>query len=243
MRFAPIGFENNSGDNILFLTSSLIGYYDISSYNATNNIWYDLSGNNNNIIVSGSDMTATNKGLLFDGTNYLNLPTFSGSSALTVMVWGDVNYSYPNRDISQTQALFNKRVGANNGFSSGHTHALTATRDSINWSGQSGTGTINQGFRGASTGSMNFIGFQSTQSTSSALYGAWADAESGSFNTWQSIATTGSVLFPYTQSLLFGSSSSGLYKGTVGIIGIYDTMLTNAEMTTNYLAVSASTLY
>jgi hypothetical protein len=243
MRFAPIAFENNSGDNILFLTSSLIGYYDISSYNANNNIWYDLSGNNNNITVVGNDLSSTNKGLLFNGTNYLNLPTFSGSSALTMMVWGDVNYSFPNRDTAYLQTLFNKRVGSNNGFNSVHQFRLTATRDYIAWIGQGGTGTFNQGFTGPSTGSMNFIGFQSTETTSSLIYGAWANAVSGTFNPWQSLITSGSVLFPYTQPLLFGSSSSGLYTGTVGIIGIYDTMLSNEEMTTNYLAVSASTLY
>ena len=245
MRFTPTAFLGSQQNNILFTTSSLVGYYNVNSYNANNDVWYDLSGNNNNITVIGNDLSLTNKGLLFDGTNFLSLPTFSGSSALTMMVWGDVNYSHPNRDTLSNQALFNKRVGTNNGFTSTHTFRLTATRDSINWLGQSGTSVVNQGFTGAQTGSMNFIGFQSAAATSSLMSGSWGNALSSSWNNWLDGGgtTLGSVLFPYTQPLLFGSSSSGLYKGTVGIIGIYDTMLSNEEMTTNYLAVSASTLY
>jgi hypothetical protein len=246
MRFAPIAFENTSQSNILFATSSLIGYYDISSYNSNTNIWYDLSGNNNDITVIGNDLRLTNKGFLFGEGNYLSLPTFSGSSALTMMVWGDVNYSNLNRlsGSLRTQALFNKRVGSNNGFTSTHTFRQSATRDAISWLGQSGVINVNQGFSGAQTGSMNFIAFCSNATTSSQISGSWGNALSSSWNDWLvAPLTSGSVLFPYTQPLLFGSSSDGTYNGTVGIIGIYNTILTNAEMNTNYIAVSASTLY
>jgi hypothetical protein len=256
----------NITDNNIFVpapeirlsTNNLIGYYSEDSYDASTGIWYDISGYGNNAIVNGSTLTQTaTKGLSFNGTNnWITFPTFSGSAALTIILWGDVNYSFPNRDTSYLQSLFNKRIGSNNGFASYHQYRQTATRDMLITIGQSGTGTNQQGFRGAQTGSINFIGYQSTNLTSSVLNTGFANAVtsqwSGSAGTepgigWYGVATTGSVLFPYNQSLIFGSGSSGgtptIYKGTVSIIAIYNAMLSNETMNSQYLLISSSTTY
>lgn len=251
MRFAPTSFIGSAGDRVKFISDGLIAYYDINSYNSSLNTWFDLSAYGNNATVNGSALTSTpTKGWKFNGTNNsLVMPTFSGSAALTVMVWGDVNNNYTSRSAAVTETLFSKRVGTNNGFNSTHTFRFTATRDSIVTSGQSGTDTTNQGFTGALTGSINFIGFQSNASTQSLLYLGYGNAVSSS---WYGVSTgwgdgggltTGSILFPYTQQLIFGSSSSGRYTGTVGIIAVYNRLLTNDEMNTNYLAVSSSAVY
>lgn len=252
MRFTPFAFIGAKSDDIKFSTTNLIAYYSIDSYDTSSGIWYDISGNDNNATVNGSTLTLTpTKGWKFNGTNSLTMPTFSGSAALTVMLWGDVNNNYTTRSAQVNETLFSKRVGSNNGFNSTHTFRLTATRDSINAVGQSGTSIVDQGFSGTLTGSLNFIGFQSNASTQSLIYLGYGNANSSSWYTdlgtpvgWRDGGglTTGSVLFPYTQQLIFGSSSSGVYTGTVGIIAVYNTLLSNDEMNANYLAVSASTV-
>jgi hypothetical protein len=253
MRFTPTSFIAGTGaDRIKFITDGLVAYYDINSYNSSLNTWFDLTANSNNATVSGSALTLTAaKGWKFNGTNnHMVLPTFSGSTAITVMVWGDVNNNYTTRSAQVTETLFSKRVGTNNGFNSTHIFRISATADAITTSGQSGIDTTNQGFRGAATGSLNFIGFQSNESTQSLLYLGFGNAVSsswidGAINGWNSGGglTTGSILFPYTQQLIFGSSSSGRYTGTVGILAVYNRLLTNDEMNTNYLAVSSSAVY
>jgi hypothetical protein len=239
-------------------TTNLIAYYSQDSYDSSTGIWYDISGYGNNATVNGTALTSTStKGLSFNGTdNWITLPTFSGSAALTIILWGDVNYSFPNRDSSYLQSLFNKRIGSNNGFASFHTYRQTATRDMLTTIGQSGTGTNQQGFRGAQTGSVNFIGYQSTNLTTSVLNTGFANAVTSQWSGsdgvepgigWYGVATTGSVMFPYNQSLIFGSGSSAgtptIYKGTVSIIAIYDSMLSNDTMNSQYLLVSSSTTY
>jgi hypothetical protein len=253
MRFTPVSFiAGTQADRIKFITDGLVAYYDVNSYNSSLSTWLDLTTNGNNATVEGSALTLTaNKGWKFNGTNnHLTMPTFSGSTALTVMIWGDVNNNYTTRSAQVTETLFSKRIGTNNGFNSTHIFRISATADAITTSGQSGTDTTNQGFRGALTGSINFIGFQSNESTSSLLYLGYGNAVSSSWIDGTGVGwadggglTTGSILFPYTQQLIFGSSSSGRYTGTVGIIAVYNRLLTNDEMNTNYLAVSASAVY
>ena len=67
MRFTPTAFVGSQQNNIRLSTTNLIAYYDVNSYNSTDNIWYDISGNNNNAQVTGSVLNLVNgQGLLFN---------------------------------------------------------------------------------------------------------------------------------------------------------------------------------
>jgi len=251
MRFTPTAFVGSQQNNIRLSTTNLIAYYDVNSYNSTDNVWYDISGNNNNAQITGSVLNLVNgQGLLFNGTNnFVNMPSFSGSAALTIILWGNANYNINRNLPSVNHTLFRKGI-APNGWNSYLTQTFTATRDALQTYGQSGTGYVNQGFTGAATGSINFIGYQSTNLTSSALNTGFANASSslwsGSNNAfgWSNQSTTfGSVLFPYNNPLIFGSGSAGYYNGTAQIIAIYNSLLTNDEMNTQYSLVSSSVSY
>ena len=250
MRFTPTAFVTPQQNNIRLSTNGLIGYYNVNSYNSTTGQWVDLSGYGNDAQVTGNTLNLIqSSGLCFNGTdNWVTFPTFSGSAALTIILWGNANQNINRAAGAKNHTLFRKGV-VPNGWNAYLTQTFTATRDALQTYGQSGTGTVQQGFTGAATGSINFIGYQSTNSTASALSTGFGNASSSFWSGSNSVGwvnqgtTTGSVLYPYTSPLIFGSGSAGYYDGTVSIIAIYNRLLTDAEMNTQYSLVSSSVAY
>lgn len=262
MIFTATAFLGGS-QGIKFSLNGLVGYYDISSYDSSTGIWRDRSGNGNDANVNGSTLTnIPTKGLLFNATdNWVTFPTFSGSTGATFVFWGDAQYNYPASQIRNS--FFNKRIGANNGFNSEFIQRVNGGLSAMAYTAQTGTTQINQGILGTKSGSIQFMGFKSDSTTTSKLYFGIANADSSSWSGssslgWTSVASaSGSIIFPYAQPLIFGSGSFNYgsfgvpaanptptpYRGTVGIIAVYNRELTNEEMESNYLAVSSSAVY
>lgn len=262
MIFTATAFLGGSQD-VKFSLNGLVGYYDIASYDSTAGIWRDRSGNGNDATVNGSTLTnIPTKGLLFNATNnWVTFPSFSGSTGATFIFWGDAQYNYPASQIRNS--FFNKRIGSNAGFNSQFINRINGGTSGMAYTAQTGTTNINQGISGERTGSLQYMGFKSDSSTTSRLFFGIANATSSSWSGssslgWTSVSSvSGSIIFPYAQPLIFGSSSFNYgsfgvpvanptptpYRGTVGIIAVYNRELTNEEMQSNYLAISSSAVY
>jgi len=95
------GSRFNSTNSTTLITSGLVLNLDagnINSYPGSGTTWYDLSGNNNNgVLTNGPTFSSENGGsIVFDGTNdyVIDDPTINmplGSSSRTICVWAYLN--------------------------------------------------------------------------------------------------------------------------------------------------------
>lgn len=75
--------------------------YNASSYNGAGSTWNDLSGNGNNMTISGATWSASNKAFSFDGlSNYITTPNIYTQLLAS------------NANISQTQEVWFKTANA-----------------------------------------------------------------------------------------------------------------------------------
>ena len=87
--------------------------YNPSSYNGAGSTWNDLSGNNNNMTISGATWSSVNKAFSFNGTsNYIATPNIY------------TQFTSGNAAISQTQEVWFK--SSNPGCVIGETNAVSS---------------------------------------------------------------------------------------------------------------------
>ena len=105
-----IGVE---GQPLKIISPNLVMHLDasnINSINASQNWWYDLSGNSNNArLINGASYVSTySGGIYFAGsTNYaeiFNSSTLAMTSAMSLVAW----FSIPQNGLPERQAIFSK---------------------------------------------------------------------------------------------------------------------------------------
>jgi hypothetical protein len=202
----------------------------------TGSVWYDVSGNGNHALVSGSALVQSGSlGLAFNGTNnYLTYPanlTATPSSSWTMQWYG---------------TFYNSGSGINNMDLFGKTTYLDGW-DTVYGPDFFGSQSIS--FRDV-TGQDNFKPFTNTPSVK-LLFTMTVDSNPDAPRTAYFVNTTNfgtgsqfSVVSPFNTasgSLTFGfniDTDATYFKGTMSDLIIYNRILTPAEVTTNYNTLS-----
>ena len=197
-------------------------------------IWYDVSGNGNHALVSGSTLVQStgSMGILFNGTNnFITYPTtLAGGQPTTqwTMQWYG---SYYSASASPNLDLFCKNTYID-GWDTIFNIATPQTLVFRDVSGQDYNKTVSY------TPNTKILYTMTVDSTLNQINAYWNTTQVG----------TGSQASPVndfdssTKPLVFGWNSdtdASYFKGTMSDLILYNRILTSAEVTTNYNTLTA----
>lgn len=220
MNFAPFSFLNSQAVSTPpVITTGLVFYVDAgnsSSYPGTGTTWTDLSGNANNFtLTNGPIFNSSNGGYFsFDGTNdYAQGPTLSVGTSWTVEAWINTTTTATDAFIGQVGSyglFFGTRP-------SGGNVKL----------GVSGQGNRPWGFRLSTTNINDGIWKYCTATYDNTNVKVYVNASLE--NTTASTGTFNSY------GIRIGDSGANEFLiGNIAIARLYNTVLTNTEITQNF---------
>ena len=215
------GFWNSYSNSIV--TANLQLYLDAgnpSSYSGTGNIWYDLSGNGNDVTMqnsgniswdNGGFFTLTSNGY-FNNTSTTNLPI--GSSPYTLSVWAQFGSSWG----AQGMISVSDTWGGGNSVNAFRT---TGTNSLVNyWWGNDFAVSFSPA---SSTAWFNFVATWDGTNRS-----IWVNGVQIGTQTAGGLNASNGVLY-------IGNTNNGEYlNGNIGQALIYDVALTSTEIMDNF---------
>jgi hypothetical protein len=211
-----------------------------SSYPGSGNIWYDISGNNNNFtLFNGASYDSTTKSMVFDGsddyarsTNFIDLSSASGVTVQTISKQDNTNVYM----LWEHTPNWNSYLGGFGSAVNDKGNGASVNEFHANWNGQGPRNFINTAPSSLTFFSHthrliknNLLGFQDWINTDLQTFVIGAGYSTGT----STVGNNNGFANDYTY-LASRAGSGALLDGNIGVFLMYNRPLSQPEIVQNY---------